>query len=114
MDGKKVVVDHRLTPEERENFILRVDAEYTAGDKARGYGSEVLTKIFEVGNTGGFQISGNHLSPNFVVLYTSGEVVYWQDKVDKQTGVNYLFVKSGYGAGLTPLLDENGKPLITK
>lgn len=34
--------------------------------------------------------------------------------VDKQTGVNYLFAKSGYGAGLTPLLDENGKPLITK
>ena len=33
--------------------------------------------------------------------------------VDKQTGVNYLFVKSGYGAGLTPLLDQNGKPLIT-
>ena len=34
--------------------------------------------------------------------------------VDNNTGVNYLFVKSGYGAGLTPLLDENGKPLITK
>lgn len=23
--------------------------------------------------------------------------------VDKQTGVNYLFIKNGYGAGLTPL-----------
>lgn len=34
--------------------------------------------------------------------------------VDKETGVNYLFAKSGYGAGLTPLLDENGKPIITK
>lgn len=34
--------------------------------------------------------------------------------VDKATGVNYLFVKSGYGAGLTPLLDENGKPIVTK
>lgn len=34
--------------------------------------------------------------------------------VDKITGVNYLFIKSGYGAGLTPLLDENGKPVVTK
>ena len=34
--------------------------------------------------------------------------------VDKETGVNYLFVHWGYGGGLTPLLDENGKPIITK
>ena len=34
--------------------------------------------------------------------------------VDKQTGVNYLWVKSGYSGGLTPLLDEEGKPIITK
>ena len=34
--------------------------------------------------------------------------------VDKETGVNYLWVKSGYAGGLTPLLDENGKPVITK
>ena len=26
--------------------------------------------------------------------------------VDKETGVTYLFIKSGYGAGLTPLLDS--------
>ena len=33
--------------------------------------------------------------------------------VDKVTGVNYLFIKAGYGGGLTPLLDENGKPIVT-
>ena len=38
----------------------------------------------------------------------------YQVIVDNRTGVNYLFVKDGYGAGLTPLLDENGKPIITK
>lgn len=32
--------------------------------------------------------------------------------VDKQTRVMYLFVKVGYGAGLTVMLDENGKPLL--
>ena len=34
--------------------------------------------------------------------------------VDKETGVNYLFVQSGYAGGLTPLLDRDGKPVITR
>lgn len=34
--------------------------------------------------------------------------------VDKKTGVNYLMVRSGYGAGLTPLIDAEGKPVVTK
>ena len=33
--------------------------------------------------------------------------------VDKQTGVNYLYVNSGYSGGLTPLIDSDGKPIIT-
>ena len=34
--------------------------------------------------------------------------------IDKETGVNYLYVCRGYGGGLTPLLDANGKPIITR
>ena len=34
--------------------------------------------------------------------------------VDKETGVNYLFSASGVSGGLTPLLDAEGKPVITK
>ena len=34
--------------------------------------------------------------------------------VDTVTGVNYLYHSSGFSAGLTPLLDDNGKPVITK
>ena len=47
------------------------------------------------------------------------EKVYSQDLgatmiyVDKETGVNYLFVSSGYAGGLTPLLDCEGKTVIT-
>ena len=33
--------------------------------------------------------------------------------VDKKTGINYLFVLDGYAGGLTVLLDENGKPVVT-
>ena len=34
--------------------------------------------------------------------------------VDKETGVNYPCWKSGYGAGVTPLLDSEGKGIVTK
>jgi uncharacterized protein with PhoU and TrkA domain len=37
-----------------------------------------------------------------------------QVSVDKETGVKFLFVKSGYGAGLTPLLDATGKVVISR
>ena len=33
--------------------------------------------------------------------------------IDTETGVNYLFVQEGYAGGLTPLLDKNGKPIVT-
>ena len=34
--------------------------------------------------------------------------------VDKTTGVNYLWIASGYAGGLTPLLGADGKPLVTR
>ena len=34
--------------------------------------------------------------------------------VDRCTGVHYLAWKSGYGAGITPLLDADGKPTVYK
>ena len=34
--------------------------------------------------------------------------------VDKETGVQYLYVQNGNSGGLTPLLDANGKPVIKK
>ena len=46
----------------------------------------------------------------FIKVYSQG---YSEILVDKETGVNYLFHESEYGAGLTPLLDANGKVLVT-
>lgn len=34
--------------------------------------------------------------------------------VDTVTGVNYLFVTRGFGGGLTPLLNADGKPIVTR
>ena len=52
----------------------------------------------------------------FIKVYTqsggfSGPAMYIL--VDAQTGVNYLYASGGYGAGLTPLLDAEGKPIVT-
>lgn len=33
--------------------------------------------------------------------------------VDKKTGVNYLFHEHGYCGGLTPLLNQDGKPVVS-
>ena len=33
--------------------------------------------------------------------------------VDRETGVNYLYHASGYSGGLTPLLDRDGRPVVT-
>ena len=54
-------------------------------------------------------------SDRFVRILTEGNAFgasreIW---VDKQTGVNYLFHYSGNGGGLTPLLDREGKPIIS-
>lgn len=51
----------------------------------------------------------------FVVIHKEGSELSTSNQliVDRETGVTYLFIKSGYGAGLTPLLDRDGKPVIT-
>lgn len=49
-----------------------------------------------------------------VVYQESGVIGEKTIYVDKETGANYLFVASGFAGGLTPLLDAEGKPVITK
>ena len=50
----------------------------------------------------------------FILTYKQGVASRTEIIVDKLTGVNYLFrVESGYAGGLTPLLDKDGKPVIT-
>ena len=50
----------------------------------------------------------------FEILYKqgSGFGVYVRVLRDTKTGVQYLLAGEGYGAGLTPLLDKDGKPIV--
>lgn len=50
----------------------------------------------------------------FIKIYSQGALQTTEIWVDKETGVNYLFHASGYAGGLTVLLDEDGKPVVTR
>jgi len=49
----------------------------------------------------------------FVRIYQQGKWTTFEIWVDKVTGVNYIYRQSGYSGGLTPLLDKDGKPVVT-
>lgn len=49
----------------------------------------------------------------FEKIYVQGSLDVMEIWVDKETGVNYLFHYSGTASGLTPLLDREGKPIIS-
>ncbi len=50
----------------------------------------------------------------FVKIYSEGAFGSVELFVDRETGVTYIFKVSGYAGGLTPLLDREGKPVITE
>ena len=54
----------------------------------------------------------------FEVIFKEGSQIkdegMRQVVVDKETGVNYFVWKSGYAGGVTPLLDSEGKVIITE
>jgi len=50
----------------------------------------------------------------FLKIYKQGTLCVTEIWVDKETGVQYLWHQEGYSGGLTPLLDENGKPVVIR
>ena len=49
----------------------------------------------------------------FITQQNTGFTMNQYVLVDKQTGVNYLYVASGYSGGLAALLDTQGNPIVT-
>ena len=49
----------------------------------------------------------------FEKVYSQGTMTTMEIWVDKETGVDYVFHASGYAGGMTPLLDRDGKPVIS-
>ena len=47
----------------------------------------------------------------FEKVYSQGTMNVMEIWVDRETGVNYVF--PGYAGGMTPLLDRDGKPVVS-
>jgi hypothetical protein len=50
----------------------------------------------------------------FETVYTQGVMESYKIIVDRETGINYLYVSNGSAGGLTVLLDSEGKPVTEK
>jgi len=50
----------------------------------------------------------------FKKIFAQGTIDVIEIWVDTETGVNYIFKQTGYAGGVTPLLDANGKVIVTK
>ena len=90
-------VFEKINIEDREKWYLYVDAVYKADPQKKNQSGEVLSKLMGVKNQGGFRYKGNTASPYFVILFTSGEDIYWRDELDSSLGV-LLY----YGDNKTP------------
>lgn len=49
----------------------------------------------------------------FEKIHSQGTMNVMEIWVDRETGVNYVFHASGYAGGMTPLLDRDGKPVVS-
>lgn len=49
----------------------------------------------------------------FKKVYSQGKIDVIEIWVDAETGVNYIFHRNGNAAGFSPLLDKEGKPVVT-
>lgn len=65
------------------------------------------------GRTGSFETGGPTEGKRFVRVYKQGLVEEIEVWVDQVTGVNYLYIQSGFSGGLTVMLDREGRPVIS-
>lgn len=60
-----------------------------------------------------FEEGGLKFMERFRKIYQQGTFDVMEIWVDTETGVNYVFHRNGNAAGFTPLLDKDGKPVVT-
>ena len=53
------------------------------------------------------------MADRFKRIYKQGVASIIEIWADTETGVNYLWHEDGYSGGLTPLLDRDGKVVVT-
>lgn len=90
----------KIQVSDRPKWKLFIDAVYKADPNKKNLSGEVLSKLLGIKNQGGFRYLGKTDSPKLIVLFTSGEDVYWRDELDTSLGL-LLY----YGDNKTPGTD---------
>lgn len=97
IENMNIDVFEKIKDEDRINNFLIIDAIYKANPHISNLGAEVLSKLLGVKNQGGFRYKGKTEEPNLVVLFSTGEEIYWKDELDVFSGI-FLY----YGDNKTP------------
>ena len=93
------IVATKLTEETRPEWNLAIDCTYHADPLlAKNNAGDVISKLFPVGNQGGFRYCGPRSSPELIILCTSGKDPLWRDELDIESG-SFLY----YGDNKKPL-----------
>lgn len=100
MDNYSFNVFEKIQKEDRKNWHLYIDAVYKADPNKKNLSGEVLSKLLGIKNQGGFRYLGKTEAPTLVILFTSGEDIYWRDEIDNSLGI-FLY----YGDNKTPGTD---------
>ena len=69
--------------------------------------------LFEVWQKLCVVIDEKYEMERFKKVYQQGAIDVVEIWIDTETGVNYVFHRNGNAAGFTPLLDKEGKPVVT-
>ena len=77
----------KITIDQRTHWHLYIDAIYKANPAIPNLSAEVMSKLLNVKNQGGFRYKGKTDSPLLVTLFTSGEDIYWRDALDSSLGI---------------------------
>lgn len=93
---------------------LVLDCIYENKQPNRDMSCRVLPKLMQVQNTGGFRPIGEYkrnFDVKYVVLYTTGEDIYWQDSLDEELGL-FIYYGDNQRAGRDLLDTKLGGNLI--
>jgi len=87
----EIVIQRKIDITERPNYQLVIDKVYKVGSSLKGAAGDPISNMFGVANMGGFRKKvgkdGKIKKDRFVILYTSGEDLYWHDEIDEEMGV---------------------------
>jgi len=88
IENYSIIIKDRIEEMDRINWTLDIDAVYCADkEKAKNVNGEVISKLLPVKNQGGFRYLGDRNRPKLIMIYTSGEDIYWPDELDNTLGI---------------------------